>query len=81
MIQTYETVKAWLGRMVEFGLLLLALGILLQLLFGPSAILLTGNVVGNMIELIEALGDRAFVGLIAHRYICLVICEARVTML
>jgi hypothetical protein len=65
MIQTYETVKAWLGRMVEFGLLLLALGILLQLLFGPSAILLTGNVVGNMIELIEALGDRAFVGLIA----------------
>jgi hypothetical protein len=65
MLQTYETMKAWLGRMVEFGLLLLALGILLQLLFGPTVILLTGDVVGNLIELIQALGDRAFVGLIA----------------
>ena len=57
--------KGWLGRLVEFGLLLLALGILLQLLFGPSVILLTGDVVGNLIDLIQALGDRAFVGLIA----------------
>jgi hypothetical protein len=65
MLQTYETVRGWLGRLVEFGLLLLALGILLQLLFGPSVILLTGDVVGNLIDLIQALGDRAFVGLIA----------------
>ncbi len=65
MLQTYETVKGWLGRLVEFGLLLFALGILLQLLFGPSVILLTGDVVGNLINLIQALGDRAFVGLIA----------------
>ncbi len=65
MLQMYETVKGWLGRLVEFGLLLLALGILLQLLFGPSVILLTGDVVGNLIDLIQALGDRAFVGLIA----------------
>lgn len=65
MLEMYETVKGWLGRLVEFGLLLLALGILLQLLFGPSVILLTGDVVGNLIDLIQALGDRAFVGLIA----------------
>lgn len=65
MLLIYETVKSWLGRFVEIGLLLLALGVLLQLLFGPSAIFLTGDVVGNMINLINALGDRAFVGLIA----------------
>ncbi len=65
MLQMYETVKGWLGRLLEFGLMLLALGILLQLLFGPSVILLTGDVVGNLIDLIQALGDRAFVGLIA----------------
>ena len=65
MLQIYETVKVWLSRFVEIGLLLLALSILLQLLFGPSAIFLTGDVIGNLVNLIGALGERAFVGLIA----------------
>ena len=45
--------------------MLLALGILLQLLFGPNVIFLTGDVVGNLTDLIQALGDRAFIGVIA----------------
>ena len=65
MLEMYETVKGWLGRLLEFGLMLLALGILLQLLFGPSVIFLTGDVVGNLTDLIQALGDRAFIGVIA----------------
>ena len=65
MLQMYETVKAWLYRIIEVGLLLVAIGILIQLLFGPSAIPLTGDIIGNLITLIEAIGDRAFVGLIA----------------
>ena len=59
------TVKKWLAQITEVGLVLVALGIVLQLLFGQSVAFITGNVVGNLISLIKALGDNGIVGLIA----------------
>jgi hypothetical protein len=56
--------KGWLAEIVEVGLLLVALGIVLQVLLGPN-IAFIGNVVGNLLTLIKALGDGGLVGLIA----------------
>ncbi|MDX1484510.1 MAG: hypothetical protein R3229_08515 [Alphaproteobacteria bacterium] len=59
-----DKVKGWLAEIVEVGLLLVALGIVLQVLIGPNVAFI-GNVVGNLLTLIKALGDGGLVGLIA----------------
>jgi len=59
-----NTVKSWIGALTEIGLMLLALGITLALLAGPQVPFL-GNVVGNIIALVNELGKNGIVGLIA----------------
>ncbi len=61
----FETAKVWIRQITEMGLLLVALGIVLQLLFGSAVSFVTGDVVANLIGLIKALGDNGVVGLIA----------------
>lgn len=61
----FGTAKRWLVQLTEIGLLLVALGIVLQLLFGVKVAFITGDVVNNLIGLIKALGDNGIVGLIA----------------
>ncbi len=60
-----DTVKSWLRQLTEVGLVLVALGIVLQLLFGSTVSFVTGDIVANLIGLIKALGDNGVVGLIA----------------
>ena len=60
-----DTVKSWLRQLTEVGLILVALGIVLQLLFGSTVSFITGDIVANLIGLIKALGDNGVVGLIA----------------
>ncbi len=60
-----NTVKQWLGQIIEVGLLLVAIGILLQILFGRMVGFITGVIVGNLIAIIQQLGDGGLVGLIA----------------
>ncbi|MBS27313.1 MAG: hypothetical protein CL566_00050 [Alphaproteobacteria bacterium] len=60
-----DKVKRFLGQITELGLLLIALAIVLQILFGRGVEFLGGDVVGNLIELIQALGNNGLVGLIA----------------
>ena len=59
-----DKIKGWLAEIVELGLLLVALGIVLQILVGPNVAFI-GDVVGNLLTLIKALGDGGLVGLIA----------------
>jgi ABC-type enterochelin transport system permease subunit len=59
-----NTLKAWIGALTEIALMLLALGIALALLAGPQVPFL-GNVVGNIVALINDLGKNGIVGLIA----------------
>ncbi len=61
----FDTAKTWLRQIIEIGLMLVALGIVLQLLFGNAVAFLTGDIVTNLIVLIKALGDSGVVGLIA----------------
>ncbi|MHC4118085.1 MAG: hypothetical protein ACYSWO_11315 [Planctomycetota bacterium] len=57
-------VKKWLGEITEIFLLLIALGVTVEILFG-SQVKFIGGVVGNLTELIASLGDGGLVGLIA----------------
>ncbi len=59
-----DKIKGWLAEIVEVGLLLVALGIVLQVLIGSKMIFL-GDVVGNLTGLIAKLGENGLVGLIA----------------
>lgn len=59
-----ESTKRWLIQITEMGLLLVALFVVVQLLFGAETPFI-GNVVGNLIELIKILGQNGLIGLIA----------------
>ena len=52
-------------KFTDIGIALLALGIILQLLFGNATPLLGGDVAGNIMAFIKGLGGQGFVGLIA----------------
>lgn len=58
-----RTVKTWIGALTEIGLMLLALAIVAALLVGAS-LPFFGNVTGNIMALVKALGDGGLVGLI-----------------
>ena len=63
-MELMERAKAWIVKITELGLLLVALGIVLQMLFGANVAFL-GDVVGNLIKLLNALGSNGVVGLVA----------------
>ncbi len=61
----FDKLKGWLSQIVELGLLLIALGIVLQILFDQAVAFLPGDVVGNLIAVVKTMGDNGLVGLIA----------------
>ncbi len=61
-----QNVRVWLREITELGLLLIALGVVLQVLFGGSSIPFIGSdVVGNLTGLVGKLGNDGLVGLIS----------------
>ena len=64
-MEILDRVKGWIGQIIELGLLLVPLGIVLQVLFGRPVEFITGDIVGNLIGLIQALGENGIAGLIA----------------
>ncbi len=59
-----EELKKWLGEITEITLLLIALGIAIEILFG-NTVPFFGGVVANLTALLNTLGDNGLVGLIA----------------
>lgn len=59
-----EEVKKWLGEITEIFLLLIALGIVADILFGGE-VAFFGQIVTNLTGLISNLGENGLVGLIA----------------
>ena len=57
-------IKKWLGEITEIALLLVALGIVVEILFGQS-VPFFGGVLANLTTLISSLGQNGLVGLIA----------------
>ncbi len=62
-----EEAKKWLGEITEIALLLIALGIAVEILFGETVPFFGGNtgIVANLTGLLSTLGDNGLVGLIA----------------
>jgi hypothetical protein len=59
-----EEIKKWLGEIVEIALLLIAIGIIFEILFG-STVQFFGGIIPNLTVLLNTLGDNGLVGLIA----------------
>jgi hypothetical protein len=60
-----QEVKKWLGEITEIALLLIALGITFEILFGFENVPFFGGVVGNITTLLHELGQNGLAGLIA----------------
>lgn len=63
-MQALDQVKKWLGDITEIALMLIAVGIAVEILFGAS-VPFFGGVVSNLTTLLSTLGDNGLVGLIA----------------
>lgn len=59
-----QEVKKWLGEITEILLLFVALGVVVEILFG-SQVSFFGGVVSNLTALIGQFGEDGLVGLIA----------------
>lgn len=64
MMHFLGEMKKWLGEITEIFLLLIAIGIAVEILFG-SAVPFFGGIVVNLTSLINTLGENGLVGLIA----------------
>ena len=60
----FEQIKQWIGEITEISLLLIALGIAAEILFG-SAVPVFGGIVTNLTGLLNTLGENGLVGLVA----------------
>jgi hypothetical protein len=63
-MQFLVELKKWIGEITEISLLLIALGIAIEILFG-NTVPFFGGVVANLTMLLKTLGDNGLVGLIA----------------
>ena len=63
-MQFFKEAKKWIGEITEISLLLIALGIVVEILFG-SAVPFFGGIIPNLTGLISTLGENGLVGLIA----------------
>ena len=59
-----EETKKWLSEITEIALLLVALGIVIEILFG-STVPFFGGIVANLTALLKTLGENGLIGLIA----------------
>jgi hypothetical protein len=60
-----SSAKAFLREVIDLGLLLIAVAVILQVIFGNVVPFVGGDVVNNIITIISQLGDGGLVGLIA----------------
>ena len=60
-----EKVSGWIKSLTEVGLGLIALGVVLQILFGAAVPFLGLDVDGSVIGLVKDLGSEGLVGLVA----------------
>jgi len=60
-----DTAKKFLREVVEIGLLLIAVAVILQVIFGAAVPFVGGDVVANLLGIVTTLGEGGLVGLIA----------------
>ena len=60
-----EQISGWIKQVTNIGLGLIALGVVLQILFGAAIPFMPMDVVGSVVALVKALGSEGLVGLVA----------------
>jgi hypothetical protein len=60
----FGQIKKWIGEITEISLLLIALGVSVEVLFGSKVPVFSG-IVTNLTGLISTLGENGLVGLVA----------------
>ena len=60
-----EKATGWIRSLTEAGLALIALGVVLQILFGAAVPFIGLDVVGSVTGLVRSLGSEGLVGLVA----------------
>jgi hypothetical protein len=73
-----QEVKNWLGEITEIALLLVALGVVVEILFGQT-VPFFGGIIANLTALLSTLGENGLVGLIALAIILFLFYRKRVT--
>ena len=61
----FDMVKGWARELVEIMMLFIAIGVLVQIIFGADSTSYFGHITGNLMSFITTLGQGGFVGLIA----------------
>jgi len=59
-----EKVSGWIKSLTDVGLGLIALGVVLQILFGAAIPFMPMDVVGSVVSLVKSLGSEGLVGLV-----------------
>ena len=60
-----DKVSGWIKSLTEVGLGLIALGVVLQILFGAAIPFMPMDVAGSVVSLVKELGSEGLVGLVA----------------
>ena len=60
-----DQISGWIKQVTNIGLGLIALGVVLQILFGAAVPFLGLDVVGSVVTLVKELGSEGLVGLVA----------------
>ena len=60
-----DQISGWIKQVTNIGLGLIALGVVLQIIFGAAVPFLGLDVVGSVVSLVKALGSEGLVGLVA----------------
>ena len=58
------TVKYYLNKFIELGVLLLAVSVIAEILFGPDVAFFGSHVTKNLISLLNSLGEQGIAALI-----------------
>ena len=60
-----DQISGWIKQVTNIGLGLIALGVVLQILFGAVVPFLGLDVMGSVVTLVKSLGSEGLVGLVA----------------
>ena len=60
-----DNALGWIRGLTELGVALIALGVVLQVIFGAAVPFMPVDVVGSVVELVSKLGSEGLVGLAA----------------
>ena len=64
MIKFDTTITKYLNKFLEVGILLLAISVIAEIVFGPNVAFFGSQVTANLINLLNALGEQGIAALI-----------------